>query len=122
MDRESGHDWNNVACLGTASYQHVWELMCKTAFGDKLGISIDRLGMRLTDAWAKRGKETLLDIIPCPQWYSTEENSSETVCGPVKTLIPDVVSVLKHDDDLCLCIYDAKYYTPTLGKIGRAHV
>ena len=26
------------------------------------------------------------------------------------------VSVLKHDDDLCLCIYDAKYYTPTLGK------
>ena len=116
MDRESGHDWNNVACLGTASYQHVWELMCKTAFGDQLGISIDRLGMRLTDAWAKRGKETLLDIIPCPQWYSTEENSSETVCGPVKTLIPDVVSVLKHDDDLCLCIYDAKYYTPTLGK------
>lgn len=116
MDRESGRDWNNVACLGTASYWHVWELMCKTAFGDQLGISIDRLGMRLTDAWAKRGKETLLDIIPRPQWYSTDENGNETVCGPVKTLIPDVVAVLRHDDDLCLCIYDAKYYTPALGK------
>lgn len=107
---------NDVSCLGTSHYQDIWELMCKVVFGNQLNTCIDHLGIVLTPAWAERGRETLLDIIPRPQWYSLGKSGDEIECGTVKTLRPDVVSILKYDNNLYLCIYDAKYYTPILDE------
>lgn len=98
-------------CLGTASFYHAWELACKAAFGDKLSDRIDSLGFPLAGGWRARGAETLLGIIPRPEW----EDSDGEGCGEVRTLIPDVIGI--HGDDAggrAFCIYDAKYYAPNL--------
>lgn len=99
-------------CLGTASFYHAWELACKAAFGDRLSDRIDSLGFPLAEGWRARGAETLLGIIPRPEW----EDADGEGCGEVKTLIPDVIGI--HGDgagERAFCIYDAKYYVPNLG-------
>lgn len=107
-------------CLGTTSFYHAWEEACKTAFGDRLADRLDSLGVELRGEWAARGRETLLGIIPRPEWTRLGEDGEELACGDVDTLIPDVVAV--HADGaggFAFCIYDAKYYTPTLGERVR---
>lgn len=107
-------------CLGTTSFYHAWEEACKTAFGDRLSDRLDSLGVELRGEWASRGRESLLGIIPRPEWTRCDEEGAELACGDVDTLIPDVVAV--HGDGaggLAFCIYDAKYYTPVLGE--RVH-
>ena len=97
--------------LGTSSFYHAWELACKTAFGDRLADRIDSLGLPLAEDWRQRGAETLLGIIPRPEWT----DAGGAGCGDVNTLIPDVIGI--HGDGAggrAFCIYDAKYYAPTL--------
>lgn len=72
-------------CLGTASFYHAWELACKAAFGDRLSDRIDSLGFPLAGGWRARGAETLLGIIPRPEWADAAGEG----CGEVRTLIPD---------------------------------
>lgn len=99
-------------CLGTTSFYHAWELACKAAFGDRLSDRIDSLGFPLAEGWRARGAETLLGIIPRPEW----EDADGEGCGEVNTLIPDVIGI--HADGMggrVFCIYDAKYYAPSLG-------
>lgn len=98
-------------CLGTSSFYHAWELACKSAFGDRLADRIDSLGLPLAEDWCQRGAETLLGIIPRPEWM----DAGGAGCGDVNTLIPDVIGI--HGDGAggrAFCIYDAKYYTPSL--------
>ena len=107
-------------CLGTTSFYHAWEEACKAAFGDRLADRLDSLGVELRGEWTMRGRETLLGIIPRPEWARYDAEGVEEPCGEVDTLIPDVVAV--HGDGaggLAFCIYDAKYYTPTLGERVR---
>ena len=98
-------------CLGTSSFYHVWETACKVAFNDILGKRIGDLGFGLAQDWVDRKSETVLDIIPRPQWTSAEGKPY----GEVQTLIPDTV-LLAHDANgrSVFAILDAKYYTPTL--------
>lgn len=98
-------------CLGTASFYHAWELACKAAFGDRLSDRIDSLGFPLAGGWRARGAETLLGIIPRPEWADAAGEG----CGEVRTLVPDVIGIHGDGaDGLAFCIYDAKYYAPNL--------
>lgn len=100
-------------CLGTSSFHVVWEEACKVHFGDQLGMRLRDLGMELQGEWKRRGSETLLDIVPRPQWTTASGRPS----GQVSTLIPDVVTIRDLDSGgKAFCIYDAKYYTPKLGS------
>lgn len=102
--------------LGTSSFYHVWEVACKVVFDDRLSDRIDSLGIELRGEWVARGTETLIGIIPRPKWTMAVEGS-DIPCGEVNTFIPDVVAI--HDvgeGGKTFCIYDAKYYTPTLGE------
>lgn len=113
LDRESETEITEVKALGTISFYHLWEKACKVAFGDRLGMRLDALGIPLMGKWMVREHETLLDIIPRPKWERW--NGKEfTDCGDVDTLIPDTVTFtgLKGGDK-ALCIYDAKYYVPS---------
>ncbi|MGO5249754.1 LlaJI family restriction endonuclease [Atopobiaceae bacterium LCP21S3_F11] len=103
-------------CLGTTSFYHAWELACKTAFGDRLSDRIDSLDFPLADRWRARGAETLLSIIPRPEW----RDAGGAGCGDVDTLIPDVIGIHGDGGDgRVFCVYDAKYYVPSLSP-GRA--
>ena len=101
---------DQVLCMGTTAYYHVWELACKVAFGDLLDRKLGSLPVELTGKWRRRSRETLLQIIPRPLW----KRPGEGVCGDVDTLIPDTVTFARGGDGARLfCIYDAKYYVPS---------
>lgn len=103
-------------CLGTSSFYHVWEVACKVAFEDSLEKRLGDLGFELSEKWAKRRNDTLLKIIPRPQWSETSD-SDESPCGDVATLIPDTVLITRNSKkDRVFAIIDAKYYTPKLGE------
>lgn len=103
---------DDVACLGTSSFYHVWELACKTALDDLLMLPIGTLGLALEEGYRHRSASTLLDIVPRPLWATGDGRD----CGPVDTLIPDTVCFKKRrDGSVVFCIFDAKYYTPVLG-------
>ena len=110
---------DEVVCLGTSSFYHVWETACKVGFNDLLGKPVGKIGIKLSDTWRSCGHETLLNIMPRPQWthFVLEDGTEREVgCGVVDTLIPDTVSIWNSADGRRLFgIFDAKYYVPNLG-------
>lgn len=113
LGRDSEIRDEEVKTLGTTSFYHLWELACGVAFGNALGTRLSNLGIELKNEWIERKHDTLLGIIPRPQW---ERVSGEGYigCGVVDTLIPDTVSFSVDDQGRkVFCIYDAKYYVPS---------
>ena len=116
LNRESESEHDEVHTLGTTSFFHLWEVACKTAFGDVLSTKLGELGFQLKGEWAKRERDTLLGIIESPLWERPRDNTYDE-CEPVATLIPDTVSFATDDDGKrVFCIYDAKYYAPNVGR------
>lgn len=120
LDREHNTEEEEVRALGTTSFYGLWERACKVAFGDKLDRRLGALGIPLVGKWKGRRLETLLEIIPRPTW-ERREGGCFVPCGNVDTLIPDTIAF--HEDaggNRVFCIYDAKYYVPTLsGKMRK---
>lgn len=119
LNRENDADDYGVEVIGTTSFYHLWEEACKTALGDRLNVRLDRLGISLADGWEDKRSSTLLGIIPHPEWERWRgrgyENAEET-----DTLIPDTISFVGGDGKGVFCIYDAKYYVPSLsGRMRR---
>ena len=105
-------------CLGSSSFHVIWEKSCKVAFGDQLDMALQNLGISIAPAWKEHQARTLLGIVPCPKWTTVLSNGDEGACGDVSTLVPDAVCLRKMSDgSVVFCIYDAKYYTPTLGHV-----
>lgn len=119
FNRENHADDCGVEVFGTTSFYHLWEEACKTAFEDKLDIKLGKLGISLVDAWKDSKSNTLLGIIPHPEW----ERWDDGVYGKAEktdTLLPDAVSIVNDGGKSIFCIYDAKYYVPSLsGRIRR---
>ena len=107
-------NYSNELYLGTDSYEHVWETMCKAVFDDKLGSSISSLNLQHTHS-SNNDNITLKDIIPYPKWHRDWGKDEEAPAAEAPdTLIPDVVSIFasKSPGKQYFCIYDAKYYKP----------
>lgn len=116
-ERDADYEWAEIQCIGTSSYMYVWEIICQSVFGDQLDRSINSLGIKLSAEWEEKGKEKLASIIPYPKIYipiGTSGEEQEYLFQ--KTLEPDLVTVIKYDDKQIFCIYDAKYYVPSVGK------
>lgn len=120
LDREHDASEDEIRTLGTTSFYNLWERACKVAFGDMLDKRLGSLDIPLVGKWKGLRRETLLGIIPRPIWERRHGNVFSP-CEEVDTLIPDTVTV--HEDAngrQTLCIYDAKYYVPSLyGKMRR---
>lgn len=115
LNRESSAERDEICTLGTTSFFHLWEEACKTAFGDALSTKLGGLNLSLKGEWAERKCDTLLGIIESPKW-ERRLDSAYIECGPVATLIPDTISfAVGRDGRRAFCIYDAKYYAPSLG-------
>ncbi len=110
---------DEIICLGTTTFYHVWECACKVAFSDKIDNQIGSLGIQLSERWTRRAKETLFSIIPRPQWYRWNDSEYET-CNDVSTLIPDIITFwTSKKAGNVFAIIDAKYYVPHLGAKVR---
>lgn len=102
-----------IFTLGTMSFYNLWEKACKVAFGDGLDKRLGGLGIVLEGEWAERGRETLLGIIPRPQWERWGADGFSNPEG-ADTLIPDAIALVDgRNDERLFCIYDAKYYVPS---------
>lgn len=107
---------DETVCLGTTSFYHAWEDACKVAFNDALDRRIGDLGLELKGAWPTRRDKTVFGIIPRPVWVCYSDGEKEP-CGEVDTLKPDIICLKKRaNGDSVFCIFDAKYYTPKMGK------
>lgn len=105
---------DDVVCLGTSSFYHLWEMGCKIAFNDLLDKPLSSLGLNLNEYWKNRRQETLLSIVPRPKWYRYADDGYES-CGDVATLIPDTIAFWQNEDNADIfAIIDAKYYVPDL--------
>jgi hypothetical protein len=120
LDREHNAEEEEVRALGTTSFYGLWEKACKVAFGDKLDRRLGALGIPLVGKWKERRRETLLEIIPRQTW-ERREGGCFVSCGNADTLIPDTIALHEDaDGSRVFCIFDAKYYVPTLsGKMRK---
>ena len=115
LRRESSVEIEDIRSIGATSFYHVWEDACRVAFGDLLGTRLRDLGIPLAGRWRERSSETLLQIIPRPTWERPVVGGGFTACREVDTLIPDTVTFhMGADGAQTFCIYDAKYYVPSL--------
>lgn len=115
LNRENSAERDEIRALGTTSFFHLWEEACKTAFGDALSTKLGKLGFPLKGEWVERKRDTLLGIIESPKW-ERRRSDDYVECDPVATLVPDTVTFATDDDGRrAFCIYDAKYYVPSVG-------
>lgn len=118
LARENETRSDEVRTFGTTSFYDLWEKACKVAFGDALKTKLGNLRLQIASKYESDKEKTLLEIIPRPQWERWQDDGY-VECGDVDTLIPDTVALEDglHDKRL-FCIYDAKYYVPSLsGKM-----
>ncbi len=116
LNRESATERDEIRALGTTSFFHLWEEACKVAFGDALNTRLGKLDFPLKGEWIERKRDTLLGIIESPKW-ERRRGGQYVECDPVATLIPDTISFAVDDDgQRVFCIYDAKYYVPSVAK------
>ena len=116
LNRESAAEHYEIRALGTTSFFHLWEMACKTAFGDQLDSKLGKLGFPLRSEWVERKRDTLLGIIESPKW-ERRRGGDYAQCDPVATLIPDTIAFATGEDGRrAFAIYDAKYYVPTVGR------
>lgn len=116
LNRESAAEHDEIRALGTTSFFHLWEMACKTAFGDQLDSKLGKLGFPLGGEWIERKRDTLLGIIESPKW-ERRRGGDYAQCDPVATLIPDAIAFATGGDGRrVFAIYDAKYYVPAVGR------
>src|SRR5699024_2926120 len=87
----------------------IWEEVCAKTIGNHLNVQLSNLPINLKEEYNER--DTLLSLIERPKWL-TEHSIQEST----KTLIPDIVNVIKTDGVVKLNIYDAKYYNIKFGE------
>lgn len=116
LNRESTTEHDEISALGSSSFFHLWEMACKTAFGDELDSKLEKLGFPLKGEWIERKRDTLLGIIESPKWEQRRDERY-VECDPVATLIPDTIAFATDDDGRrVFAIYDAKYYVPEVAR------
>lgn len=104
---------DDVICLGTSSFYHLWEEGCKAAFDDMLDKPLNKLGLHLNAYWKERSHESLLSIIPRPVWHRWI-GGRFAQAGTAATLVPDIITFWIEENDRTFAIVDAKYYAPSL--------
>src|SRR5699024_6535240 len=98
-----------VSMFGTNNFNLIWEEVCAKTIGNHLNVQLSNLPINLKEEYNER--DTLLSLIERPKWL-TEHSIQEST----KTLIPDIVNVIKTDGVVKLNIYDAKYYNIKFGE------
>lgn len=112
QDKKLLDEEDYLSLYGTNSFHVVWETVCSDVFGNKLKTRLDKLNMTTPLAKGYEPSDTLEMIIEKSRWQGpdTEEMESE------RTLTPDLINLIKIDNEDYFFIFDAKYYNIQLEK------
>lgn len=108
-------DTDCLSMFGTNSFNLVWESVCADVMDNQLQKSLGSLALPVSLRSDYNGKITLIDLIEKPLWSLPNKPASST-------LIPDLVSIVKENEEYKFIISDAKYYNARLepGKPPKA--
>lgn len=101
------YDVDGLSLFGTNSFNLVWEHVCADIMNNQLDAPLGaiRLPMPLKSEYNRRQK--LVELIEKPFWTATGKTAKDT-------LIPDLISIAKLDEEWQFIIFDAKYYVAKL--------
>ena len=101
-----------ISMYGTTAFHAVWEKVCAEVFDNKLNTTLGKLKMSVPLAKGFPSNKTLIEIIEKPIWKG---NDTDEIMAK-DTLIPDLISIPKIDNQDYFLIFDAKYYNIQLEK------
>lgn len=105
-------DEGNFTLYGTNTFNLVWEKVCSTVLENQLNRPLKEISLPVTLKEEYKKIEKLKDIIEKPKWL---EKSMKSYKVAEKTLIPDLISIhKKNDNEYQFVIFDAKYYNLVL--------
>lgn len=110
IDRSGSlYDTECLSLFGTNSFNLVWEKICAEIMDNQLDVPLGilKLPVPLKEDYNRRQK--LIELIEKPLWTITGKCAKDT-------LIPDLVSICKVNDQHQFIIFDAKYYNAHLEK------
>lgn len=110
-------DIESFSLFGTNSFHVVWETVCAEVMNNQLNTRIKDLGIEgvIIPNGAKYSQDDeLMAVIEKPKWQGYSEDESEFEKEASKTLIPDLITVHRHGQEVDFLIFDAKYYTVQL--------
>lgn len=101
---------NNFSLFGTNSFNLIWENVCAEVLDNKLYSTIDSLNLPTKSNFKFQTNDTLISLIEKPRWFGNI--SSGTVFEKIAndTLVPDIISLIKSENEYSFIIFDAKYY------------
>lgn len=101
------YDVDCLSLFGTNNFNLVWEKVCAEIMDNQLDKRLGalKLPIALRDKYSKQ--EKLIDIIEKPLWTVTGKTAADT-------LIPDIVTVFRENENWQFIIFDAKYYNAKL--------
>ncbi|NLK10978.1 MAG: LlaJI family restriction endonuclease [Staphylococcus equorum] len=103
-------DTYGISMYGTNNFNLVWEKICSEVFSNKLNTKLGCLELPKPLSYEYNSNARLIDIIEKPTWIGYRINESGFEKKSKDTLIPDLVSVGKHETRTYFIIFDAKYY------------
>lgn len=110
IDRSGSlYDTECLSLFGTNSFNLVWEKICAEIMDNQLDVPLGilKLPVPLKEDYNRRQK--LIELIEKPLWTITGKCAKDT-------LIPDLVSICKVNDQHQFIIFDAKYYNAHLER------
>lgn len=107
-------DMDCFSMFGTNSFNLVWEKACAEAFGDQRETSLGNLNLPVPLCADYSKSDKLISIIDKPQWIGRRQDRTRFYKTASKTLIPDLLSIVRNGDEYQFIIFDAKYYNLTL--------
>lgn len=102
-------DIDCLSLFGTNSFNLVWEKICADIMDNQLDVPLGaiKLPVPLKDGYDRKKK--LIELIEKPLWTATGKTAKDT-------LIPDLISICKVNNQYQFIIFDAKYYNAHLEK------
>ena len=103
------YDADCLSLFGTNSFNLVWEKICADIMDNQLDIPLGalKLPVPLKEEYNRRQK--LIELIEKPLWTATGKTAKDT-------LIPDLITISKEDEEYQFIIFDAKYYNAHLNE------
>lgn len=107
--RGSLFDIDCLSLFGTNRFNLVWEKICADIMDNQLDVPLGaiKLPVPLKDGYDRKKK--LIELIEKPLWTATGKTAKDT-------LIPDLISICKVNNQYQFIIFDAKYYNAHLEK------
>lgn len=104
-------DLDCFSMFGTNSFNLVWEAVCADVMDNQLQKPIGgiKLPVPLAPKFQDQRRKKLIELIDKPQWFGFSADGT-FVKEAADTLIPDIISIVKVEDEYYFIIFDAKYY------------